>query len=76
MQTLAQLHSIAVKPGIMPGDDPARCATRQMRLVADDKRALDQMISTEQLRGWILVSRNYSLDHGHGALLFWNNKAA
>lgn len=75
MEILAQLHRIAVKPSIMPADVSAMCATRQLRLVADDKRELDQMISTEQLRGWILVSRSYSLDDGHGALLFWNDKS-
>ncbi len=41
----------------------------QLRLVADDKRELDLRIQVEQGRGWLLVSRSFSLDDGHGATL-------
>ena len=41
----------------------------QLRLVADDKRDLDEMIQVELNRGWFVVSRSYSLDDGHGATL-------
>lgn len=73
METLAQLQSFAVKPKPLAASAFSRCSTRQLRLVADDKRELDRMIEAEQLRGWILVCRSHSLEDGHGALLFWND---
>lgn len=49
-----------------------RCEKRrsdQLRLTADDKRALEHMVDVELRRGWVLVSRSFSLDDGHGATL-------
>lgn len=47
--------------------DPVR--VHPLRLVADDKRELDQMIQVEQRQGWVLVCRSYSLDDGQGGLV-------
>ena len=71
METLAQLQGITVKPRPVA----ANSSTRQMRLVADDKNELDQMIAAEKRRGWKLVSRSYNLDDGHGALLYWKDQS-
>lgn len=43
-------------------------ATR-IRLYCQDKSELERKIEEEKARGWLLVSRNYSLDDGHGAEL-------
>ena len=50
---------------------PQRSASKseKMRIVADNKRDLDDMIQAELRQGWELVSRGYSLDEGHGATL-------
>lgn len=63
-------HSIAAQTQRRPAaslSEPIR--SHQLLLVADDKRALDRMIQDEQHQGWVLVSRSYSLDEGHGATL-------
>ena len=41
----------------------------RLRLCAVDKAKLDQAIEGEQRQGWMLVSRCYSMDDGHGAEL-------
>ncbi len=51
---------------------PAR--SNQLRLVAENKRDLDQMLQIEQGNGWTLVSRSYSMDDGHGATLVWKER--
>lgn len=66
----SMIHSIAAQTQQLPAaslSDPLR--SDRLRLVADDKRDLDEMIQVEQRQGWVLVSRSYSLDEGHGATL-------
>lgn len=41
----------------------------RLRLCAADKGELDRAIEGEQRQGWVLVSRSYSMDDGHGAEL-------
>lgn len=48
---------------------PRPWRAEQQRLVSSDKYQLEQMIRSEQRRGWVLLSRSYSLDDGHGATL-------
>ena len=63
----ASIDHLALKSHTMP--KPAAPISAQLRLVADNKRDLDEMILAEQGRGWLLISRGYSLDEGHGATL-------
>ncbi len=41
----------------------------RLRLCAVDKGELDRTVEAEQRQGWVLVSRSYSMDDGHGAEL-------
>ena len=41
----------------------------RLRLAGADKGELDHVIELEQRQGWLLVSRSYSMDDGHGAEL-------
>ena len=52
---------------------PAVSYSDQKHLVADDKSDLDRMIEARQRHGWLLVSRSYSMDKGHGATMARND---
>jgi len=55
-----------------PKQRPAASSSDQQRLVAKDKRELDRAIELKQRHGWLLVSRSYSMEEGHGATLITN----
>lgn len=63
----AVIDSVAVQVQHQP--QQAASTSDKMRIVADCKRDLDDMIQAELQRGWVLISRGYSLDEGHGATL-------
>ncbi|OIQ99046.1 hypothetical protein GALL_189600 [mine drainage metagenome] len=41
----------------------------RLRLCATNKNELDWAVESEQRQGWVLISRSYSMDDGHGAEL-------
>lgn len=41
----------------------------RLRLCSTNKDELDRAVECEQRQGWVLVSRSYSMDDGHGAEL-------
>ena len=55
-----------------PKQRPAASPSDQQRLVAKDKRELDRIIELKQRHGWLLVSRSYSMEEGHGATMVTN----
>lgn len=57
-----------------PKRRPVASFSDRQRLVAKDKCDLDRMIEARQCHGWVLVSRTYSMDEGHGATLIRRNR--
>lgn len=52
-----------------PKQRPVAEFSDRQRIVAKNKGDLDRMIEIRQRHGWLLVSRSYSMDEGHGATL-------
>ena len=53
----------------VPVKRPVVSFSDKERIFAEDKSDLDRTIALKQRHGWILLSRSYSMEDGHGATL-------